>query len=481
MVNPKEFFLFYIFTIIEKEKFEHISIDSLLSFLIIIFCALIIPMITLRIKAIPVPVVVGEILIGILLGKSGLNIISTSPWLEFLSYFGFAFLLFYSGLELDFEHIIHPNIEAKVQVQKKRHKGSTKHHWWQIRYNGLDLNHRPFFLGFILFGLVLTLSFVSILLLGIFTSSLNNIFNIRLIFDPPKPLGLIYGHYFDIIFLSLILTTTSVGIIFPVLIELGLAETDYGLKILISGIIADFASIILITTFIILYISGFALQLLLLPMIFVIAFTAFQIMKIIQKHPKFYSYLSVSETETSQVKITGSIFLLLLFVVLAELLGVEMILGAFLAGIIISLLIPHEKTRELTSKLNALGYGFTIPIFFITVGINFEVHELFSSMTSIFLLILIIIISFLIKIIPYTLYTSRYDEPEKGFYSGLLLSSRLTLLIAGASIGLEYFLIGHSIYEILILTAILTSSISPILFSRAVKRKDLAKSSESHN
>ncbi len=477
MPEDPNLFLFVIAYFTEVEKLKEFSAGSLISLLIIMLCALIIPIITSRIKTIQIPVVVGEILIGILLGKSGFNIISPSLWLEFLSFFGFAFLMFSSGLEIDFEHLIHPDIKDEVKKHKERHKDDLDHHWWHMRgitYDELDLDHKPLLLGVIIFGFVIALCFLFTFILEVLASEMqNNLFNLILIFDPPKPLGLINAHYFDLFYLALVLTTTSVGVVFPTLSELGLAESDYGLRIIISAIIADFASMMLITTFIIIHTTGIALELLLLPMIFIIAFTAFQIMKILKKSPKWHSRLAVMNTETYELKITGAIFLLLIFVVLSELLGVEMILGAFLAGMIISLISPHEKSRELHSKLHAIGYGFTIPIFFITVGAKFEVNELFSSNESIFLLIMIISVAFLVKIIPNVIYHSRYQTVKDGIGSGILQSSRLTLLIAAASIGVEYYLIAPVLQEILIFTAILTAFISPISFSSFIKRKSV--------
>ena len=71
-------------------------------------------------------------------------------------------------------------------------------------------------------------------------------------------------------------------------------------------------------------------------------------------------------TATSQIKTRGALALALVFIVLAEGLGIEIILGAFLAGVIVSLLSGGESTA-LQEKLDAIGYGFFIPIFFIMV------------------------------------------------------------------------------------------------------------------
>jgi len=474
MPNQNEIALFIIALFSEFERLQEFSVHSLVSLLIILFFALIIPFITYRIKTFQIPVVVGEILVGVVIGKSGFNIIESSLWLEFLSFLGFAFLMFHSGLEVDFEHLVHPDVKEEVRKHKERHMDDLEHHYWHMRgitYDDLELDNKPILLGFIIFGFVIGLSFLFIFLLGFVAENMTSIFDLQIIFDPPKPLGIINKHYFNIFYLALVFTTTSVGIVFPTLAELGLAESDYGLRILATAIIADFASMMLITTFIILHTSGLAFDLLLLPMIFIVAFAAFQIMKIVKKSPKWHSRLAVMDSKTYEVKITGCIFLLLIFVVLSEILGVEMILGAFLAGMLVSLLSPHEKSRELHAKLHAIGYGFTIPIFFVTVGVNFEVRELFSTMESIVLLILIVAIAFLVKIIPNAIYHSRYQSTKDGIASGILQSSRLTLLIAAGSIGLEYFLLAPAINEILIFTAILTSSIGPISFSRFLKRK----------
>ena len=86
--------------------------------LIVIFFAFIIPIIISRVKKFSIPIVVGELLVGLIFGDSLLRLIpADDPWLEFLTFFGFAFLMFLSGIEIDFEHLLHP--EVKKSIKKK--------------------------------------------------------------------------------------------------------------------------------------------------------------------------------------------------------------------------------------------------------------------------------------------------------------------------------------------------------------------------
>ncbi|MHA1383975.1 MAG: cation:proton antiporter [Candidatus Helarchaeota archaeon] len=456
----------------EIKNLEHYSVESLL---LIIICAFIVPIITYRFKkTVQIPVVLGEIIVGLIIGKSGLNIIKVSAWQDFLAFFGFAFSMFLCGLEINFEHLIHPDIKTEVQKHKERHSDDLDHHWWHIKrmkFDNLDIDQKPILYGIILFCVVTLLSFVSVFLLWLYTQHLNNIFNMRIVFAPPDIFGVVFYQQFDLIYLALVLTTTSVSVVFPTLSTLGITETDYGLRILNSAIIADFVSMMCITSYIIFSSKGIVFELLLFPLIFIIAIISFQLIKILKKYPKWFSHLSVKDFAPPEIKITASIFLLLFVVFLSDIYGIEMILGAFFAGLLISFFIPYEKSVDLRTKLHALGYAFTIPIFFIVVGINFKIDELFSSSEAIFLLVTIVITAFLVKIIPNIIYHSRFQTLKEGLASGVLQSSRLSLLIAAAYIGLKYFLISPSIYEILILTAVLTSTISPIIFTKLQREK----------
>ncbi len=391
--------------------------------------------------------------------------------------------MFLAGIETDFEHLLHPEIKKSIQNKLEEHyisvtfsekekaqipsgealedaskperllfklirnKASSHriHRHWN--FSDLNLSNKPYIIGAISYLSTLILSVFFMLLLAFFHQPLN------------------------FLFVGVMFSTTSVGIVFPILYELKFSVTDYGQSILIVSIIADFISMILITVLSAVYASGIAIDLLLIPLIFLIFISCFQIMKILKKHPKWYSKFTIRETSTTDVKVTASIFLLLTFIILSELFGIEMILGAFIAGILFSLITPHQKAKELHEKLHAIGYGFTIPIFFIMVGAQMRIEELFLNWSSVIIGLTLLGIAFFIKILPnFLLYRKRFGT-KKSIASGLLQSSRLSLIIASASIGYFLGLISKTIFEATILIAIITSTISPIIFTYFMKEK----------
>lgn len=123
-----------------------------------------------------------------------------------------------------------------------------------------------------------------------------------------------------------------------------------------------------------------------------------------------------------------SFALIILLVALAEGVGAEYILGAFLAGVVVSLLNPDE---EMVEKLDSFGYGFFIPIFFIMVGVDLNIPSLIKE-PSLLLIIPVLIIAFVVsKLIP-VLFIKRWFDTKTTIASAFLLTSTLSLVIAAA-------------------------------------------------
>ncbi|MHA1230199.1 MAG: cation:proton antiporter [Candidatus Helarchaeota archaeon] len=441
---------------------------SYIPLLIVIFFAFITPIITTRIKTFRIPVFVGELIIGIILFNTLFEIYpieNTLDWdiLLFLRDFGFAFLMFLSGMEIDFHHLIHPDIKKEIDIRlreiekkheqcKKEKDESCKHleemkeykHW---HFPQINISKKPYIIGILIYLATLGLSFLVFYLVS-------------------------YFHPMNFVFVAIMFSTTSVGMVFPILHELNLSKEDLGHKIEISSIVADFVSMILITIIIALFTMGFAQELLLIPLIFVIFFAFYQVIRIFKKHPKWYSAIFLKELRTYEVRTTASIFLLILFIILALNFGIEMILGAFLAGVLLSLIVPHGKIKALYEKLHAIGYGFLIPIFFITIGLDLSFGQALLSWDAIGFALIIVFLSFLIKIIPNMLFLRLSGNTWKeGISAGIIQSARLSLVIAAAEIGIYYNFFGNIMLETAVLTIIITSVVSPVLFAKLLKRK----------
>src|SRR5690606_247801 len=175
---------------------------------------------------------------------------------------------------------------------------------------------------------------------------------------------------------------------------------------------------------------------------------------------------------TSQIGVRGAFMLIFIFSFLSDLLGVEVILGAFLAGAIVSLISQSDET-SLHLKLDAIGYGFLVPIFFIMVGAEFDIAALIRSPSSLALAPLIIIGAYIAKTLPGAVFAKRFGA-KSGFGLAVLVTPGLSLTVAAAEIGYRLELLSSSTHSAMILLAIVTAAISPIIFGRLVPRGQVA-------
>lgn len=149
------------------------------------------------------------------------------------------------------------------------------------------------------------------------------------------------------------------------------------------------------------------------------------------------------------------------FVVLAEFVDVELILGAFLAGAVVSLLSTRDD-EGLREKLDAIGYGFFIPVFFIMVGIEFNLPLLLENSTALLLAPLLLVAAVLLKVVAAFFFKPSFSWREV-FAAGWLLSARLSLIIAAAAIGLRIGVIGEATNAAIIMVAAVTSTLAPLV------------------
>lgn len=401
--------------------------NNFLPLLLITALAFVVPILATRLRRVSIPIVVGEIFAGILIGRSGLNIIEPSAILDFLAEFGFTYLMFLSGLEVDF----------KLLIPQRREQG------FNIR--------RPLPIALILLFGTLALAFIFSLLL--------------------RELGVVESP----LLMGLILSTTSLGVVVPVLKERDLLGSDYGQVLLVSASLADFLTLLLLTLVIAIQSQGLTLDLLLIPVLLVGFIAAARITQVYSGRSFAQRILRELSSATAQIRVRGAFALMVAWVVVAEALGVEIILGAFLAGAVAGL-ISDPNDDDAQEKLDAIGYGFFIPIFFIMVGVEFNLRALFESPRALLLVPLLVLGAYLVKIIPAMVLklTRSWRETLGG---GFLLSSRLSLIIAAASIALSLGLITEAVDSAIILLAVISCTISPMLFNRVVPERALERRS----
>lgn len=392
---------------------EHNPFTALL---LISALALIVPILANRFRRLQIPIVVGEIFAGILIGRSGLNLVEPSPILSFLAEFGFAYLMFLSGLEIDFRLLIPTRQGEKVSLRNPLAQA--------------------------------LLIFAGTLLLGLALSSLL------------ARIGMVESS----LLMGLILSTTSLGVVVPILKQRDLLPTRFGQTILASASVADFATLLLLTIVIAIQSQGLTLDLLLIPVLLLAFLATARFTRRLSRAGGLQRVLQELSSATAQIRVRGAFALMVGWVVLAEALGVELILGAFLAGAIAGLL-PETEDERAEEKLDAIGYGFFIPIFFIMVGAELNLRALFASPQAILLLPLLIMAAFIVKIIPALLLRLSFTWRET-LAGGILLSSRLSLIIAASSISLGLGLISDSINTAIILLAVISCILAPVTFNR---------------
>ncbi|MCM3707100.1 MULTISPECIES: monovalent cation:proton antiporter family protein [Cytobacillus] len=386
---------------------------SVASLVIVIIAAFLTPILLHRLKINFIPVVVAEILIGLIIGKSGFDIVHEDMWLETLSTLGFIFLMFLSGLEIDF---------TAFSSSKKREK---------LPSGKLEPN---------------SFAVSSIVFIGIFFVSLG----LSYLF--------VWAGFIDNAFLmTLIISTISLGVVVPTLKEAHLMKTGIGQIILLIAVIADLATMILLAVFVSLNDKGGGNTWLLL-----ILFGVGVLLYFLGRRFKNLNFLEAMSTGTVQIG-TRAVFALIIFLVaLSETVGAENILGAFLAGVLVSLLAPNQ---EMIHKLDSFGYGFLIPIFFVMVGVGLDVWTLFGDPKMLMLIPLLLIALLLSKLIPIYILKRWYDI-KTVIASGFLLTSTLSLVIAAATIGERMGVITAEMSGTLILVAVITSIFTPVVFKK---------------
>ncbi len=385
--------------------------------------AVVVPLILRRFTR-TIPIVAGELISGILVGPSGLNLIAeTNPWLDFLKLFGFSYLMFLSGLEVDFDLLL-------TGSGKRAAAG-----WRRLVSTPLR---------------VASLSFAATLSVALFFSFLLARWDVA-------------GDPF---IMTLILSTTSLGIVMPVLKERRVLYSAFGQHLLVGAVVWDFATLFLVGSYVSLYTSGLTIEIFLVLVLVAATFLIYRLAHLSRRHMPLERLFEELSHATGQLDVRGALALAVVFIALAQSLGVEVILGAFLAGAIVSLL-SEEAGSSVRPKLNALGYGFFIPIFFVMVGVEFKMDALTETPESLLLAPALVAIAFLVKYAGALVYRPLFSWREV-LAIGSLSSARLSLIIAVAAIGLEIGAITEAANSAIILVATVTVVAAPLAFNQLI-------------
>jgi Kef-type K+ transport system membrane component KefB len=386
--------------------------------LIVVAVAFAAPLVLGFFPRVRLPAIVLEILLGIVIGPAGLGWVKVDLPIQILSLIGLAFLLFLAGLEIDVE---------------------------KLRGRVLRLTA----IGFVLsFGIGILAGFA---------------------FDAG---GLVRSP----LFIAIVLVSTSLGVIVPVLKDSGNIATEFGQLVIAAASIADFGAIILLS----LFFSGqgstdTAGTLILLGVFGAVVVVIGLVIAGLERSRGISGVLRRLQDTTAQIRVRGAFVLLVGFVALAENVGLETILGAFAAGALLSLL---DRDREMTHpqfrvKLEAAGFGIFIPVFFVTTGLRFNLDALFASAGTVARIPLFLFALLLVRGVPALLYT-RLVGRRKAVIAGILQATSLPFIVAAAQIGMDAGVLTQANGAALIAAGLLSVIIFPALGLTLLRRADSA-------
>ncbi|CAB5042260.1 unannotated protein [freshwater metagenome] len=344
--------------------------------LIIMAAAVLAPILAELLRKWRIPSVLFELLLGILIGPAVLGWVEVDQFVGGLTELGLAMLFFMAGYEINFS----------------------------------KLKGKPVKLGAIGWGISLAIALavgVGLAQSGVVISSL---------------------------LIGLALTTTAIGTLMPMLRDRGLLQSSFGAYILAAGAIGEFGPVIAIT--ILLGPSEPGSELLLL-----LAFAAIAAMvAAIASRPQPPAVIELMRkhlSTSSQLPVRILLLTLTGLVLLATTLGLDNLLGAFAAGIIAKIALNKEQEEALEPKLEAIGFGFLIPVFFVVSGVKFDLDSLLSSPSTLLKVPVFLVMMLIIRGVPALfLYRKELTVRQRSALS-LLQATALPLLVVITQIGLK--------------------------------------------
>ncbi len=352
-----------------------ISVDTV-SFLLVVVAA---TMAGLAVAVLPrrfaPPVVVLELLLGILIGPQALGIADSDEFIQFFSNLGLGMLFFFAGYEIDFDRI----------------------------------SGRPLELGVAAWALSLALAYGTG---GILAAA---------------------GVVLSLLYTGSAMATTAIGTLIPVLRDAGEMRTRFGKYLLAGGAMGEFGPILLVTVFLS---TDHPLH----EALILIAFVALALalaLSSVRLAWRGWPLLERTLEASSQVAVRITVLLVFGLVLLAGELGLDVLLGGFAAGMITRAALRRREVSAFESKLTAIGFGFLVPFFFVTSGMNFDLDALGASVGAMLKLPLFLALFLVVRGVPALLLYRRVFEARDRLSLALFMATELPLVVAITTIATE--------------------------------------------
>ena len=348
-----------------------------------------------------IPVVVLEIVLGILVGPELLGFAEPDDFLDFFSSLGLGMLFFFAGYEIDFERIRGSPLRLAV-------------------------------LGWLL-SLVLAYSLGALLEVS--------------------------GVVLSLVFTGSALATTAIGTLIPVLSDAGELRTRFGTYLLAAGAVGEFGPILLVT--LVFSTKSAASNAIILAGFIVLAVVAAVLA--VRGVGRGWGMLERNLETSGQLAIRIAVLLVFALAALAASLGLDLLLGGFVAGVIVRLALKGLEVRLFESKLTAVGYGFFIPFFFVVSGIEFDLDALVNDPVNLLKLPLFLALFLVVRGAPaLLLYRNELDSRDR-MALAIFSSTALPMVVAITTIAIQEGHMRSATAASLIGASILSTTIFPIV------------------
>jgi Kef-type K+ transport system membrane component KefB len=386
------------------------NFDSLVAVLAI---AAAVPLILAAVPRVPVPGPVLEIVAGIVLGPAVLGVVKFDQAVRLVSTIGLAFLLFLAGLEIDVRHFRGPRAR--------------------------------------LAALALGLSALLALIIGIALHAAD-------VVESPLLVGII-------------LMATSLGLIVPILEDAGLADRPVGQFAIAGASLGEVCPVVLLSLFFSGRATAVAPKLLLLSLLGVLVVLVVIAALRIERSMWIIRMINRLADTSAQIRVRLSLLLVVGLGAVATHLGFEAILGAFIAGAILRLVDADAEHKHplFHPKLDAIGYGFLIPVFFVTSGLTFNLSVLFSSASTLLRVQLFLLALLIVRGLPPAVYRSALGSIRDVAAVGLLQATSLPFIVAATTIGLQLHAIRPANAAALVAAGLFSVIIFPVISLRLLR------------
>jgi Kef-type K+ transport system membrane component KefB len=316
-----------------------------------------------------VPVVVVELTLGVLIGPQLLDLAKVNAFTEFFGDLGLGMLFFFAGYEIDL-----------------------------ARIRGMPL--RLALLGWAM-SLAIAYSLGGLLALA--------------------------GVVISLVYVGSALATTAIGTLLPVLSDTGEMRSRFGTYLLAAGAVGEFGPILLLT---LVLSTQSALHNALILVAFVLVAVAVAVVAVRSSERTLPLFERTVES-SSQLAVRWFVVLVFALALLANKLGLDLLLGGFAAGLITRQVLRKSEVEVFDSKLNAVAFGFFVPFFFVVSGLRLDVDALFSSVSSVAKLLLFFVLFLVVRGTPaLLLYRGVLPLREDRMALALFSSTQLPLVVA---------------------------------------------------